>query len=71
MDNIRGLVKEVSQILGNPEENIPTLVPLPPSFLCSYCGALFSTQAELDAHIASVHQTLPAKIASEFKNYLP
>lgn len=34
--------------------------PPPPTYTCTYCGAQFLTQAELDTHILSVHAVTPA-----------
>ena len=46
----------------------------PPVYTCPHCGATFSTQGELDAHIASVHPPAPppgAKLIDWLKTYWP
>ena len=47
--------------------NLPTVPPPPPppppqEYCCEICGECFSTQAELNEHIASEHPPLPWKI---------
>lgn len=48
----------------------------PPVYTCPHCGATFSTQGELDDHIASVHPPTPppppgAKLIDWLKTYWP
>ena len=51
---IREGIKEIARLTG--WEDGP---PPPPQYPCPYCTATFTSQADLDAHIASEHPTPP------------
>lgn len=56
-DQLQFLLMEIPEDILSYELYEPE--PPPPVYTCPYCGATFSTQAELDAHIQSQHPAPP------------
>lgn len=57
-------VKELEDTLAQLREELARLKgEAPPTYTCPHCGVVFSSLAELNDHIASVHPTEPPVVA--------